>query len=152
MSRFLFLDFDGVLNAVTPAGYVPAHPSLDRQCVARVARVVEELALSVVCSSSWREDYTLDQLKALLRAAGGDVLADALIDVTPIYEKVPKRRHVRAAEVADWLKDNAPEAAYVVIDDSDKFSFPPEVFVRTVGAMGFSDADALAARAILTRT
>lgn len=151
MTAILFLDFDGVMNKITPTGYVPPHPGLDRECVANVSAMVETRRMSVVCSSSWREDYDVPKLQELLRAAGGHGIAAALFDVTPIYEKVPKQRHLRAAEIADWRKANAPDRPYVIVDDSKKFGFPPEFFVRTDGRVGFQPRDADAVWAVLTR-
>lgn len=141
MRALLFLDFDGVLNRITDTGYVPPHPGLDRDCVARVNTLVERMALTVVISSSWRENYGREEFQAFLRAAGGDRIAHELFAVTPIYEKVPKQQHVRHAEVADWLKLNAPDTPYLILDDSKKFAFPADRFLRIDGKLGFSDAD-----------
>jgi hypothetical protein len=147
--RLLFLDFDGVMNRITPAGYDPLHPRLAPELVARVARLVDQYSLGVVVSSSWRENYSLSKLDILLAQSGGERIARKLIGVTPIYERMPKRKYLRASEVADYLRDNAPGAAHVVLDDSAKHNFPADRFVHVNGKFGFQEADFERAVAVL---
>lgn len=137
----LFLDFDGVLNHVTPTGYHPPHPGLLPECVAEVQALAEELDADVVVSSSWRETYSIPRLRDFLCAAGGAALADRLIDVTPIYEKVPKRLMLRSTEIAAWMLEKGAGKPHVILDDSGKHGFPSLHFVHIDGRRGFTGVD-----------
>ena len=151
------LDFDGVMNRITGSGYDPRHPRLDPQLVKSVALLVRGCGLDVVVSSSWREAYTLDQLRDILRRSCllqfgenfGAWVADAMVGVTPIYERIPKRLYLRNREVQDWLTKHRPDAAYVIIDDSSEHGFPTDRFVNVHGKLGFSLIDLVSAREIL---
>lgn len=140
MRPILFLDCDGVMNRITPSGYVPPHPGLDPVLVARVATCVERHDCDVVVSSSWRENYTLDQLRALMPP-----LAGRLCGATVVLDNAPGRR---AREVAQYMAAH-PNTRYVIVDDSKKHGFPPERFVRTDGTVGFQERDAARVAEIL---
>ena len=81
--RVLFLDFDGVLNAETDvvddAVELWTAAWLEPTMVARLARIVEKGAATVVVSSSWRQRRSIDELSAML-AERGDV--GGVYDVT----------------------------------------------------------------------
>lgn len=143
-TRFLFLDFDGVLNRIVSGGYQPPHPRIDPELAARVARCADDWDLNVVVSSSWREDHSLDGLRDIILAAGVPTLAARLVGATPVYEKVPKQKYLRAFEVRDWLVKHAlPQTPYAIVDDAARHNFPAERFVHVDGKAGFTDANAL---------
>ena len=136
--RVIFLDIDGVLNN-TPSG-----PDFEPELVGRLNRHVELGGAGVVISSSWRLDFELDQLVALMRAAG---FAGQVIGATPDLEGLG-----RGPEIAEWLREN-PAESFVILDDEADVGALSDHLVRTspyrglgpreagqaLGALGVSD-------------
>jgi hypothetical protein len=145
-NAFVFLDFDGVINRITDTGYAPPHPSLAPELVNRVDRLAACADATVVVSSSWRENYSVPELAALLKLPS---LSRRLVDVTPIYERVPKKKYVRAAEVNDWMASHGGGAPFVILDDAARHGFDPARFVHINGKLGITDTNVDAALDIL---
>lgn len=111
MKHILFLDFDGVLVfSINSAG--TKHPSVS---------LLEKFLFDnphvfVVFSTDWRNSQTLDELKMHFSYK----LQDRFIGVTPnSANTLFKREH----EILNYMKYNAPEAAFVALDDRrDLFS------------------------------
>lgn len=103
----LFLDFDGVLHALdcTSAGLFGCRPLLEG--------VLREFPdVQIVISSAWRELHPLEELRA---SFSGDIAA-RIVGVTPILpfqDGVPHRQR----ECLAWLSANAPDAAWLALDD-----------------------------------
>jgi hypothetical protein len=110
----LFLDFDGVLHPFDrPAGVLVLLPDFER--------VIRDFAgVDIVISSAWREEHTLDQLRAFFSPD----IQDRIIDATPIFDHV-EHPYVREAEISAWLRDAGREGEpWVAIDDIDWFFTP----------------------------
>ncbi len=109
LRKILFLDFDGVL-----------HSDLDLNanfckvpCLEKF--LIEMPDVEIVISSTWRENYSLKELKAFSPA----LLRDRIIDVTPVLEG-GFYRGGRQREIEDYLQTNglqAINASWVALDD-----------------------------------
>jgi hypothetical protein len=108
ITRLLFLDFDGVL-----------HPGL-AGTFCYLFRIEEFLlahpAVGVVLSTSWRQQYSLDELRLYFSPA----LRVRIIDVTPV---LPEGRGQRYAEIQAWLARHGGHLRWAALDD-DASLFP----------------------------
>lgn len=146
----VFLDIDGVLNSqawldglnrrVEIVGVWDEEwaEQLDPACVERLSRIVAATGAAVVVSSSWREVMPVSQVAVHLRTRGftGDV-----IDRTPTTG-------YRGEEIRAWLSTHAMVDRYVVLDD-DPRAGGPDRHVKTMWAVGLTDADVERAISIL---
>ena len=115
--RVLFLDFDGVLNNHQtkqryrkdgqPGG---ATIGFDPRNVAVLNQFLESARVKIVVTSSWRWNHTLEELRAVLRAAG---VRGEVIDATSTRSPGSRGREIQA-----WLDQHGPVEAFVIIDDS----------------------------------
>lgn len=103
----LFLDFDGVLHPLArPHGPFTRVPEFER--LMRGYPAVE-----IVISSSWREGYKLEQLRAIF----SDDIAGRIIGLTPVLQPCD-HKHVREAEIQLWLRSNdRVSEGWVAVDD-----------------------------------
>lgn len=108
----LFLDFDGVLH---PAGVREDSYLVDLPNLAEVLRRFTG-AVQVVVSSTWREYESLDQLRGYFPQD----LQRLVVGVTPL---LPGQN--RQAECQAWLRDHAPQAHWLAVDD-DAGEFEPD--------------------------
>lgn len=111
----LFLDFDGVLHAVSQPNSKPFDllPKLE-------LFLFEHMHINAVISSAWRYEMTLDQLRELFNP----MLRERIIDTTPKDVPCPKDKHWRHAEILAWIALNKYEGNWLAIDD-DIEGFPP---------------------------
>jgi hypothetical protein len=111
-AKYLFLDFDGVL-----------HPSLcnDNDRFSKVNLLSQALTFPVcqiIISSSWRFQFTLDQLKKILPGS----ISNLVVDVTG---EALNGQYARYNEIKHWLENKQkPFADWIAIDDSIN-EFPP---------------------------
>lgn len=150
--RLLFLDFDGVLNSdayfaspellATTGGLSDAEVMLldrerhlDPAKVALVNSLVERFELSVVISSSWRLQYSLDELNALLAKRGATFRA---VDVTPRVTRYDPLRPLRAREILAYLERLSEPSEVVVVLDDDRLDGLVPGHVQVDGSVGFS--------------
>lgn len=119
--RLLFLDFDGVLNGSV---WSHAHPflrwyeRLDDACCARLERILVDTEASIVVSSAWRKEFTVDELQQLLRSRG--VPHANVIGVTPVLGAI----YARALEISvalDDLRKRFRVDSYAIVDDEPIF-------------------------------
>jgi HAD domain in Swiss Army Knife RNA repair proteins len=104
MGKILFLDFDGVLHNTN---------SSNEKIFNKLGLLVEALKekpCPIVVSSSWRFQYTLDQLKNFLQPLSG-----LIINTTgaPYVGRFP-----RYNEIKEYLKEHEPLADWRALDDS----------------------------------
>lgn len=95
-------------------------------------------------SSSWRHEYTRDELRDFFSSNGID--GDLIVDTTPSYVDGPvDKDHLRGHEIKYWLENHAPEDyRYAIIDD--EFNLLPEQEENLVSVSdrnGFADLMAL---------
>jgi hypothetical protein len=150
--RIVFLDFDGVLNSheymrrLGTLGEPVDVAGLDPEAVARLNRLVSEGCAEVVISSSWRHGRTLDELRAILTAAG---FTGEVVGKTPDCAHKPEgglwHGAMRGNEVQTWL-DLAPlydvwVAQFVIVDDDSDMAHLADRHVKTRFDTGLTDAD-----------
>lgn len=155
MSRYIFLDIDGVINTERHQlrlrrSNLPCRddnmPFFDPEAVANLQQIVEVTEASVIITSSWRHK-------------GMEVMEDVWYSrkMPGILEGLtPTATHslfcTRGMEILQWLADRQEvDSRYVIIDDCVDF-LPEQMpfLVRTNPYCGLSQTDAQKAVAILT--
>jgi len=112
-AKYLFLDFDGVL-----------HPSLsdNKDRFSKVNLLSQALTSSkcqIIISSSWRFQFTLDQLKKMLPRS----ISNLVVDTTG---EAITGQYARYNEIKYWLESiQKPFADWMAIDDAIN-EFPPD--------------------------
>lgn len=161
MTRLLFLDVDGVLNAHEFDPEVMCGP-IHRNKMELLNRVLRATDARIVLSSAWRYiiyrgEANLAGMDWLFRSHG--MPANRLIGITredtmirpPWDGSQPwPLSNERGQQIADWLVAHKPHGNYVVLDDLDPgISAAGHPFVRTDGRVGLTEADADRAIALL---
>lgn len=150
--KFLFLDFDGVLNsrqwfkdnleAINREEVKPSR-DVDRAAVERLNRIVEMTGAGVVISSTWRRLHPFYTLVEILERHG---FRGRVVGVTPILDTY------RGTEIAAWMKaSNVEEHQIAILDDDSDMLHLAGRLVRTDGIWGLLDTDADRAIALLLR-
>jgi hypothetical protein len=132
--RVLMLDFDGVL-----------HPAQGNQIpefthATRLARILAESDCAVVISSTWREHYSLAELRARLPRD----LGERVVGVLGPDHRGP---NVRFKNIEDWLESQTGLIDWRALDDSAS-DFPsgcPQLILCD-GRTGFGDEQERALR------
>lgn len=150
MEKYIFLDFDGVLN--TPKG------KFDKKAIENLRRLLERSDAKVIISSTWR----LQGLEYIRQLWVEYHLPGEVTDLTPSCNSITFSRvdgteewqslHVaRGLEIAEWLRLNAKEPyRYVILDDEEDILYSQrEHFVRIFGIKGLSKDDVKVALWIL---
>lgn len=151
--RFVFLDFDGVLNSRALVEAAPAPVALGLgllagSAVARVERLCADTGAAIVVSSTWRLSFDVTALQDMLRARG--LTTTSVLDVTPM---IPHRRG-RGQEIQRWL-DTVPRArgwsvdGIVILDDEPSMLHLMPWLVQSSFETGLTDAHVAAAKRIL---
>lgn len=124
MHKFIFLDFDGVLNNRRYNLYRNIHhlPEKDEfgvlfdpDCIAALKHVIDEAGAEIVVSS-WKDYMTMDEIKDMWRKRN---LPGMPIDVTPTISQ-----H-RGKAIEAWLAVLPTHCQYVIIDDESCDQFLP---------------------------
>lgn len=127
--RILSLDFDGVVHPgslCTERVDTPQFGWLEH--LTRLLAPHPDVAILV--HSSWRETYSLAELRMIL----DDDLGDQFVGVAPPGED-------RYAAIQAWVRENAPAAQLLILDD-DRSAFPaspPSGLVICDPCRGLSD-------------
>lgn len=110
----LFLDFDGVTHPVSGSPF-------DMACLRNLEIALDGYSVDIVITSSWREHYTIEQLKKPL----GKQLAKRVVGMTPVIEE-PHQKYVRYHEVLQYISEmKANPHTWVAVDDTAGF-YPAE--------------------------
>ena len=139
MDKYLFLDFDGVLNTANYAKrlkregidlYDEFGPMFDPTTIANLNRIVEETGCKIVLSSSWRNEGFMRMLALWKdRNLPGELFAMTPILLSTTYQdarsgemfSIPER-NAKALEINAWLEEFAERPCqYVIIDDENVF-------------------------------
>jgi len=145
MRRFLFLDFDGVLNSIhwfkTRRRFDPMlngvyseelseDYDLDPLCVGFLNKIVTNIEnLEIVISSAWRIYKSVSYLDSILMRNGF---------VGKVYSKTPFLRHEgREEEIFSWLQKIDDEYSFVILDDEYIMEHPR--FVQTNVETGLTE-------------
>lgn len=165
--KVIFLDFDGVLNSHQSAHFW--HNKRDQTkweqemysswkgtikeyiahefCPIALSNVEELIRrapnVKIVVSSTWRMGETVQTLQKILAPA--KLVADAIIDVTPIHGPDVKKEwggSCRGEEIKEWLDKHPEVTNYVIIDDdNDMLEEQLNNFVHTSELHGFMYGD-----------
>lgn len=149
--KIIFLDIDGVLNTtkdedrprVQPEGFnanIYGVSELNRECVARLNKIVEATQASVVISSSWRILFSdLFYLVNFLKSQG--VVAN-IIDATPHWAKSYVRGEMaygRGLEIQEWLDEHPEVSKFVILDDGTDMLHLEPFLIQTYMDGGLQD-------------
>ena len=146
MSKYLFLDIDGVLNHDE---WFESHEyrnnqanwkvsMFDPKCVERVNKILQDTWAELVVSSSWR---SMSDLEEIFEGVGlpfkfhRTLYADQIYpDLDPIRDIWnDDERYWRGAEIKHFL-DNHPCESYVILDDDcDMLDEQLDNFIQTCG-------------------
>lgn len=121
MRKLIFLDIDGVLNT---NALLRQNIFLCSTRISLLSSFCEDNDIDIVISSSWREIYTLDELRNML-SKEGFVNTDRFIGVTGNIHNIINNADFisveRGYEIEDWLTKQAISYNYVILDDTSDF-------------------------------
>lgn len=150
MEKYIFLDFDGVLN--TPKG------KFDQKAIGKLRRLLERCDAKVIISSTWR----LQGVEYIRQLWKEYYLPGEVTDLTPSCNSITFSsadgtkewqclHEAKGLEIAEWLRLNAKEPYhYVILDDEEDILFHQrEHLVKVDGSKGLSKSDVREAIKIL---
>ena len=150
MEKYIFLDFDGVLN--TPKG------KFDQKAIGKLRRLLERCDAKVIISSTWR----LQGVEYIRQLWKEYHLPGEVTDLTPSCNSITFcsadgtkewqcLHETKGLEIAEWLRLNAKEPyRYVILDDEEDILFNQrEHLVKVDGSKGLNKADVRVAIQIL---
>ena len=142
MEKYLFLDFDGVLNTEHYQNLLYHEGKalqdeygayFDPESVEQLKRIVDATRAKIVIESSWKY-LGLDAMQEMweVRDLPGQVVditsssvSDQWLLTANLDDVDPAMGHCKGMEIASWLTDNAgPDAHYVIIDDDLPWALP----------------------------
>lgn len=111
MITLLFLDFDGVLHPQTEGEVVSREEAFCH--LPKLEEILRNYpAVRIVISSTWREHFSLTQLRERFSAD----IRPRIVGTTPVHEYHSARRE---NEILEWLKENNEgEANWLALDDA----------------------------------
>lgn len=145
--KIIFLDIDGVVNnlkSMRAAGAKGVPLLLDRDCVARLQKLVEDTGAELVLTSVWR----------LQRLWCGPIVR-ALVQAgwkgrPPLIDRTPRLAGgLRGDEIAQWLAERPEVKFFVILDDDSDMSSLMHKLVQCDCYTGLSEADAAKAAVLL---
>ena len=142
MEKYIFLDFDGVINT--------QNDKFDKNAMANLRRLLEKTDAKVVISSTWR----LQGMEYIQQLWQEHHMQGEVIGLTPScnstnfsnvdgQEEWQGLHGCKGLEIAEWLRLNAKEPyRYVILDDEEDILFNQrEHFVKVDGSKGLSKTD-----------
>lgn len=142
MEKYIFLDFDGVIN--TPKG------KFAKKAVANLLHLVERSDAKIIISSTWR----LQGMEYIQKLWQEHHMPGEVIGLTPScnsinfsnvdgQEEWQGLHGCKGLEIAEWLRLNAKEPFhYIILDDEEDFLFSQrEHLVKVEGSKGLDKAD-----------
>ena len=143
MDRYLFLDFDGVLNTGRYSRHMK-HEGIDPfdefgamfdpETIANLKHIVEQTDCKIVLSSTWRNEGIM-RMRELWKDRGlpGEIFSMTPILLSTSYQDAMTgemiglpQREAKALEINAWLHRNAKkEYRYAILDNED-FFFPKQ--------------------------
>jgi hypothetical protein len=154
--KVIFLDFDGVLNSSASfilesnrrrklmetdkaAGMLfRVNQTLCHVCCSNFQYILDHVPsdVKIVISSTWREIYDMDWLKAKLQSYGID--SSRVIDKTPACFVGGFTRAPRGQEISEWLEEHPEVTDYVILDDNSDMTVHMDKFVQTSWLTGLT--------------
>ena len=142
MEKYIFLDFDGVINT--------QNDKFDKNAMANLRRLLEKTDAKVVISSTWR----LQGMEYIQQLWQEHHMPGEVIGLTPScnstnfsnvdgQEEWQGLHGCKGLEIAEWLRLNAKEPYhYVILDDEEDILFNQrEHLVKVDGSKGLSKTD-----------
>ena len=142
MEKYIFLDFDGVIN--TPKG------KFAKKAVANLLHLLERSDAKIIISSTWR----LQGMEYIQQLWQEHHMQGEVIGLTPScnstnfsnvdgQEEWQGLHGCKGLEIAEWLRLNAKEPyRYIILDDEEDFLFSQrEHLVKVEGSKGLDKAD-----------
>lgn len=136
--KVIFLDFDGVLNSaasfvlenrIRKGKYMskkrqaavlnlpPVNETLCHVCTSNFQHILDEVPdAKIVISSTWRQLFDLDWLRAKLVEYGVD--GSRVIDKTPVIHFRFSQSVDRGVEIKEWLDQHPEVTNFVILDDN----------------------------------
>lgn len=146
--NIIFLDIDGVLNTLNylkrqkrDTGKTSNKNWCPVSCK-HIGLICEYYDAKIVISSSWRHEYSMEQLRNFFDA--NDIPSEYLIDRTPsTAPQTDGGNYCRGHEIKDWLENSDKDIeSYIIIDDEAKFLEEQSPFlIRVDKKKGFSTKD-----------
>ncbi len=99
--RYIFTDFDGVLNPHWRKKW-------SKSAISVYNKICKDFDLKPVITSTWRLNHTIDELQKIFTEQG---IEPTIFDYTPHLDQQD-----RGLEISEWLKNNKCEF-YIVVDD-----------------------------------
>ena len=147
---YIFTDIDGVLNT---QNHLRNQMEVKGSCSNRdwcptatgnLLRLCRKYEGRIVVSSSWRHEYTLDELKEIFESNG--IPAELVIDTTPSTGlRYDHPDYCRGDEIQRWLENSGnTDSPFLIIDDySDMLHSHMDRLVQVDAHKGFADRDKL---------
>ncbi|NJO64813.1 MAG: hypothetical protein HC836_43785 [Richelia sp. RM2_1_2] len=165
MKKYLFLDIDGVLvnrRVLKENEWFPDESHVFcEECVTHLNKIIEHTGCSVVISSSWRKNLTVEQLREIFKLRGfkfSENIIDKTISIYADNKYVLGKRWVnipRGSEIQQWLMsqvvDNGSgsfkilnvDYSYAILDDSQDMLYGQRNnFVNTNYEIGLTEENA----------
>lgn len=107
--KIIFLDIDGVLNAIDYQMAATEEPPLiDKSRLVVLKEIVDKSDAKIVLSSSWKKAWSPQcAWDTVFREAGLSVY-----DITPSLGR-------KCDEIAAWLKEHPATASFAILDDAE---------------------------------
>ncbi len=144
-SKILFVDFDGVLNNAAMWFYSPSFGMdnqadyLSKTLTPKLNPIIEATDCYIVISSSWRMQYSLDEIKQFL-TINGFKYSNKIIGITP-----KDRYGKREFEISEWLISYKNFSNYAILDDVafNIETVHPNKFVKVNSDYGLTDENVI---------
>ena len=150
MKKYIFLDFDGVINT--------QKNKFDKNAMANLRHLLERSDAKVIISSTWR----LQGIEYIKQLWQKQHLSGEITDLTPscnsiMFSNVEGTEEwqglhaCKGLEIAEWLRLNAKEPyRYIILDDEEDFLLSQrEHLVKVEGSKGLNKEDVRSAIQIL---
>ena len=157
MEKYLFIDFDGVLNTTGYAkrlkkeGIDPFDEfgaMFDPNAIGNLKSIVEQTGCKIVLSSTWRNEGLM-RMQALWkdRNLPGEIYSMTPVLLSTTYNDARKgvlftvpERNAKALEIQAWLQKNAKDPfEYIILDDENVFFYgQQEHLVQTDDFVGLT--------------
>ncbi len=152
MKKFIFIDFDGVLNSdnnfqcLCKAG----KPTMDEfgtvfdsVCVRNFRTIIDATGAKIVVTSSWRYLLGFEGLCEMWKKRN---LPGKVYSTTPMAMLLEQNEsNVRGMEIDNWLekgKYNEDNCRYVILDDVDEFTASQQSHLINVNPLtGLTEQD-----------
>jgi hypothetical protein len=144
-ARIVFLDIDGVLNSEQSRDESGSLIEFSKKAVANLNEILSSTSALIVISSSWRIDWTLEEISRHLVRQG--VASPKIVGKTPELADQPRGHEIQA-----WLDDAPfPVQSFVILDDRDDLHPNRLRHIQTDPAEGLTAHDAYRATSLLLK-